>query len=232
MRFYLWLALAALTLVATGAEARPRDDVMSRAFRCAAISDTRQWLDCYYGAAQPARAALGLAPASARQQQLVQSPPPGGAPADRALRDQVMAGSFRCNGVADDRQWLNCYYGAAQPVRAALGLTPAPQAAAGPMPAAPIPAQPGFGIPAKAPPAMETNRVTARMKSYSFNRYHIFTVTLENGQVWHQLSGDTNDAHWTKPASNYVVSITHGFFGSFNLSVKGLAGLYKVRRSQ
>jgi hypothetical protein len=170
MRFYWWLALAALTLAATGAEARPRDDVMSRAFRCAAISDTRQWLDCYYGAAQP--------------------------------------------------------------VRAALGLTPAPQAAARPLPVAPMPAQPGFGIPAKAAPAMESDRVTARMTSYSFNRYGIFTVTLDNGQVWHQLSGDTNDAHWTKPASNYVVSITHGFFGSFNLSVKGLAGLYKVRRSQ
>ncbi len=44
------------------AAARPRDDAMSAAFRCAVIGEARQWLDCYYGAAQPVRAALGMPP--------------------------------------------------------------------------------------------------------------------------------------------------------------------------
>jgi len=41
-------------------------------------------------------------------------------------RDDVRAGSARCDSISDDHTWLNCYYGAAQPVRAELGLPPAP----------------------------------------------------------------------------------------------------------
>lgn len=41
-------------------------------------------------------------------------------------RDQVRAASLRCDSISDQRAWLNCYYGAAQPVRADLGLPPAP----------------------------------------------------------------------------------------------------------
>ena len=42
-------------------------------------------------------------------------------------REDVVNGMTRCAGLADDRQWLECYYGAAQPMRAWLGLPPAPQ---------------------------------------------------------------------------------------------------------
>ncbi len=52
-------------LFAAPAMARPRDDAMSAAFRCGVIGEARQWLDCYYGAAQPVRAALGMPPAPA-----------------------------------------------------------------------------------------------------------------------------------------------------------------------
>lgn len=238
MRLYMWLALALVALAATGAEARPRDDVMSRAFRCAAIGNTHQWLDCYYGAAQPARAALGLPPAPDAQQRLVQSPP-GGTPADVAARDQVIAGAFRCNAMGDDRGWLNCYYGAAQPVRAVLGLAPAPQAAGmaamAPRPAPPpmqAPAAGQFGLPAQhqAPRQGNDDHVVSRMTSYKFDRYDILTVTLENGQVWHQLDGDTNYARLKKPASSYVVEITRGFFGSYNMTVRGISGMYRMKR--
>lgn len=41
-------------------------------------------------------------------------------------RDDVKAAVARCDGISDDHTWLNCYYGAAQPVRAELGLSPAP----------------------------------------------------------------------------------------------------------
>ncbi len=56
----------------------------------------------------------------------------GSAPSLRAQsqanpRQQARARSTRCDSVADDRAWLNCYYGAVQPVRAELGLPPAPQ---------------------------------------------------------------------------------------------------------
>ena len=42
-------------------------------------------------------------------------------------REDVVNGMTRCAGLTDDRQWLDCYYGAAQPMRAWLGLPPAPQ---------------------------------------------------------------------------------------------------------
>ena len=50
---------------------------------------------------------------------------PGLAFAD--AREDVVAGLTRCANLTDDRQWLDCYYGAAQPMRAWLGLSPAPQ---------------------------------------------------------------------------------------------------------
>jgi hypothetical protein len=222
------------------AQARPRDDVMAGAFRCAAIGDSRQWLDCYYGAAQPVRAGLGLAPPSAAQLRLAQSPPPGEA-ADTALRDAVMAGAFGCNSYADDRQWLDCYYAAAQPVRTGLGLSPAPQvrmAVAAPAlpPAQPVAGPPrmvaqDFGLRAPATDK-RVDRVVSRMASYSFDRYGIFTATLANGQVWQQLSGDTNYARWNKPAETYVVNISHGLLGSYKFQVKDSPGMYKVRRER
>src|SRR5436853_3996123 len=43
-------------------------------------------------------------------------------------RDEVMSGAARCAGIADDRTWLDCFYGSAQPMRATLGLPPAPPA--------------------------------------------------------------------------------------------------------
>ena len=46
--------------------------------------------------------------------------------AQAGARDDAKAASARCDGINDDHTWLNCYYGAAQPVRAELGLPPAP----------------------------------------------------------------------------------------------------------
>src|SRR3954470_11862190 len=50
---------------------------------------------------------------------------PGMAWAD--AREDVVGGIARCAHLTDDHQWLDCYYGAAQPMRAWLGLSPAPQ---------------------------------------------------------------------------------------------------------
>src|ERR1700761_9193190 len=83
-----WVGISGLP-----AQARPRDEVMSGAFRCAPIGDSRKWLDCYYGAAQPARAALGMQPAPDAQVRLVSSPVSDGTqPRDVAVRDQVLSG--------------------------------------------------------------------------------------------------------------------------------------------
>ena len=48
-------------------------------------------------------------------------------PAGADTRDDVLAGVARCGVIHDDRVWLDCVYGAQQPMRARLGLTPAPE---------------------------------------------------------------------------------------------------------
>jgi hypothetical protein len=221
-------------LLSAPASARERDEVMIGAYRCAGIASTRIWLDCYYGAAQPVRAALGLAPAPAGQVGLGLSPPAGGERQNQGLRDEVMASAGHCGSLADEHQWLGCYYAAAVPIRALLGLS-VPVVA--PKPAAQIEPKP----PSPSPPSQRHSglaellgvpniSIASRMVSYSFNSYGNFTVTLANGQVWRQLEGDSSTARWHKPASNYLVSITGGVFGSYNFMVKGSPGKFKVRQ--
>jgi hypothetical protein len=244
------LLICALEILSPNAtQARPRDEVMSRAFRCAVIGDSRVWLDCYYGAAQPARAALGLQPAPSRQLNLVLAPPSGNpTPNDVTTRDQVFSNATHCSEFTDERQWLDCYYTAAQPVRAILGLPAGPQAviksasyppnlpqgnnsASGPFDTSQRTSA-NFGLQVKSnTPDRSTDHIDTYMTSYTFDKFGIFTVALANGQVWRQLAGDTNNAHWTKSATSYAVRISHGFLGSYNLKVKGNSDMFKVRRA-
>jgi len=223
---------AVLAVCGLPAQARTRDEVMSSAYRCAEISDSRVWLDCYYGAAQPVRAALGLQPAPAAQVALALSPPVGSGPQATATRDMVLSGASRCGQLNDDRQWLNCYYAAAQPMRALLKLPPAPQSSAnqnGGLASTVQSAAPagGFGL---STASSRTSSVTGRMASYTFDEKGIFTVVLSNGEVWRQLSGDTSFAHWKEPAEKYSVRISRGPLGSYNLEVHDNTGMFKVHR--
>jgi hypothetical protein len=215
-----------LALGSGPAAARPQDEVLSGAFRCAAIGELRTWLDCYYGAAQPERLALGMPPVSAAQARLVAMPPAGTAPGqDMELRDDVVRSALECNRTATGRDWLTCFYAAAEPVRTRLGLSSSARIAA-PRPAPPPASE--FGLNPK--PVKQPASVTAHMADYQFDRNHLFTVTLDNGQVWQQIAGDDRVADWDKPAATYAVAIGHGMFGSYNFRVLKSGGLYKVRR--
>jgi len=165
-------------------------------------------------------------------------------------RDDVTAGIYRCGRIADDRQWLECLYGAAQPMRQRLGLPPAPDSqqilsrlpglATTPVPAqrpAPPPAAalasaapaPGFGLPRE---GAASAREASRIADFKFDRFGIFTATLANGQVWQQNSSDETKAHWRKPPTQqaYNVVISESILGSYNFKVLGMPGTYKVRR--
>jgi hypothetical protein len=224
-------------------QARTQDQVMSRAFGCADIGDARLWLDCYYGAAQPLRVALGLRPASAAQIALAQSPPAGSAPQAADIRESVLSDATRCGELDGDRKWLDCYYAAAQPMRAHLNLPPAPQ------PPQPLQKKGEYVSPQNVPisnqapsntgdsfglsnDSSRSTSVTARMMSFKFNRKGIFTVTLSNGEIWRQLSGDTSFAHWKGDAQQYMVRVNRGLLGSYNLEVRNSPGMYKVHRVQ
>jgi hypothetical protein len=219
-----------LVLLAATAEARPRDDAMARAYGCAAQPVTRLWLDCYYGAAQPVRAALGMPAASAAQVRLSEALSSPGQPADIPLRDAAMTEAARCAGVSEDRLWLDCFYAASNPVRAVLALPPlgGSPASNAPQPAPQRPQRTRSFLPGLF--GQTVIEVRAHMVCYGFDAHSKFTITLDNGQTWRQLEGDSGVADWRGPADRYLVTITNGALGSHNLTAKGTSGMFKVER--
>ena len=167
-------------------------------------------------------------------------------------RQDALAGISRCAALPDDRTFLDCVYGAAQPLRSELGLAPAPAfqtqlvppapgaramlpppvASVAPPPSAPMRA-------ASVPPPQQTNGVfgnlfdngseeTMQMASYRFDGHGIFTVTLSNGQVWRQRASDTAFANWGAKPNSYYATVRARSDGSYSLSVRGDDGLYQV----
>lgn len=242
---HVWLLLVPVCLAAP-AEARPRDDALAGAVRCAVIGDSRQWLDCYYGAAQPVRAALGLAPALAAQVQLAQSPPAGGQAHDEAMRDEVVSAAAACMRLAGDRPWLDCFYAAAVPMRAKLGLkVPQSAVAAAPVPApaprlASAPPAPSGPPPMPRPRGLFSGILNSPkpivrdvpMQSFATDSKGAFTVTLSDGQVWEQSPEDEiyHPARWRREAGEMLVTITPDAMHSYIMTVEGEGKIYKVRR--
>jgi hypothetical protein len=155
-------------------------------------------------------------------------------------RDAVMDGAQRCEGIPDNRVWLDCFYGSAQPMRASLGLAPAPESQTRLVPA------PGIsygGAARRAPPVREksggffsdllgdTKPLADNMPmiAYGFGRDGKFTVTMTDGHVWRQAESDIKIAKWNKPAATYKVDISYGSSPDlFNMRVRG--EMYKVTR--
>lgn len=159
-------------------------------------------------------------------------------------RDEVMAGAARCDGIADNKVWLDCFYGSAQPMRALLNLPPANPAQVRLVP--PPGAEPRrLPVVATAQPHQQPQQsggfwsevigdtnAEARnmaMSKYDFDRSGRLTVTLANGQVWEQMESDLARAKWNKPASSYRVSVSRGVMGTYDLRVRGEGTTYKVK---
>lgn len=175
-------------------------------------------------------------------------------PAYADTRNDVLQGIFRCAAIQDDRTWLDCAYGAAQPMRAKLGLPPAPEfqqrlvppaAGAAPAQQAQPQAVPGSApamalqAPAAPPPGTMPRRkasffqilagsapplVVSVITSVSYDALGQFIVTLENGQAWHQVNTNT---HTEKLKPGMRITITEGALASYNMQVTG-GPTYKV----
>jgi hypothetical protein len=167
-------------------------------------------------------------------------------PAMADPRQDTLAGISRCAGLPDDRTFLDCVYGAAQPLRTELGLPPAPgfqtrlvPPAPGARAAMPPPMAAAPARVASAPPPQKTDGLfgnlfdngseeTLRMASYNFNPRGLFTVTLSNGQVWRQRANDTAFATWGAKPGDYYATVRAQTTGGYSLSVRGDDGLYQV----
>jgi hypothetical protein len=89
---------------------------------------------------------------------------------------------------------------------------------------APAPAQPG-----EPPKAEEVESISAGVTEYSFTLGGSFIVFLDNGQIWRQVEGDTDQAHFHKVATDNKVTISRGAFG-YNLLINDSVHIYEVRR--
>ena len=166
------------------------------------------------------------------------------AAAQADTRDDVLAAAARCGVIRDDRVWLDCVYGAQQPMRAKLGLTPAPEAQQrlvpalnaapppaplhprGPTPAARQHKKPGFfeSILASTP-----DSAAIRMTSYRYEKGG-FVVELENGQEWRQTDIEGGTSNWDREASSYRVLISDGAFGAHTLRTTDGPRSFRVQR--
>jgi hypothetical protein len=213
-------AVIGLAASALPAAADTRDLVLERSSRCYALTDTRQYLECLYGAMQPLRSELGLPPApqansfaalfarpAAQAAYVPPAAPVAAAPARPLLVPQQQP--RHDPGLASDV------------FSTVLGMKTTRVA----------PEQ--FGLRNARASANGVDHITARLAEYDFDRRTgLFTVTLDNGQVWQQQKGDDYNPSWKKPAASYVATISYGAMGTYNLSVAGERQRYKVQRTR
>jgi hypothetical protein len=177
------------------------------------------------------------------------------AASDQDLSSQILA----CSAEPDGAAQLACYNQIAARLRAAQtpapatapSTPPAAEAATEPIAPAPPPQQPtttaqsappvqtatqsppadfgGDTVPFHHDAAEPPDSMTAHVVSFSYNFYHRFTVSLDNGQVWRQKDEDNAIA---KLAKNQTVTITRGFLDAFHLKIEGEYGNFEVRRIQ
>jgi hypothetical protein len=163
-------------------------------------------------------------------------------------RDEVYARLQRCRVIQDDRAWLDCTYGAQQPMRAKLGLQPAPdfQQRLVPMPssvntalASPAPA---YNTPVAPRTAVVPHRdasflqvltgsapaiAASPLASVQYDANGAFIVTLQNGQSWHQVNTESSDKVRFKIGAQ--VTVKPAALGSYNLQASGNPHVYKVK---
>jgi hypothetical protein len=170
--------------------------------------------------------------------------------------EDLVAGMAKCAAVADNTVRLACYDALAPQLKAAqtpvappaaeaaenrpwydpgriFGTSPSQQTkpeqfgAENLAPPPPPPPKPGEAPPPPEPEALDS--ITAKVTDYALNPYGRFVVFLDNGQVWRQLEGDTDRAHFRKNGGETVV-ISRGMLGSYNLVVNDAGPAFKVHR--
>jgi hypothetical protein len=164
-------------------------------------------------------------------------------PALADTREDVKAAMQRCDALADDRAWLDCTYGAEQSMRAKLGLAPAPeyqQRLVPPVGAMASPAMPYTDVGTRKAAPLPRRKASffqiltgsapplavSPLASFRYDSQGAFLVTLQNGQVWHQLDPDFSTKPQLKVGAKVI--ITPGALGSYNLKAGEDGHVYKV----
>ena len=168
------------------------------------------------------------------------------------VRDDVLETMGRCASMADDRARLACYDAAAPRLRSALATPPATidheptkeeqqswfgfnigDLFGGGSSAPTTPEQFGKERTPQAQAAREREEIdsiTAGVTDVAFNPFGQFVVFLDNGQVWKQLQGESERAHFPGNPKSNKVTISRGAIGSYNLAINDSDKIFKVTR--
>jgi hypothetical protein len=196
----------AVLLAAPAALADPRDDALSAVLHCSGMSDKAQRLVCYDSAVVRVPGALKAPPApiNTAPPQLASAPAAPPPVVHRQRSSGFIASLFGPDGPNRAPQTTPAQFGSES-------------IANGGKQAYPIPMD-GDTIDA----------ITARLVSYDVGGGYM-TATLDNGQVWHQVSGDPV-GHLSRPAASYVVTIERGGAGAYDMKLSHFARTLAVRR--
>ena len=164
-----------------------------------------------------------------------------GAGATAAMAQDSLPGQLTaCVAIPGVMQRLACYDRVAHSVSPAIAPRSAPAqkpiARAAPSAvyvAPPLAAAAPAGLGSERLPqtaaAQRNQELIAAVTSVSYDPRGRFTVTLDNGQVWRQLEGDTAVLQSTRIST---VRISRGSLGSYDLNVIGRNASYRVLRLQ
>jgi hypothetical protein len=76
----------------------------------------------------------------------------------------------------------------------------------------------------------EINSITAVVTDYSFGPFGKFIVFLDNGQIWRQAEGETDQARFLRNPQDNKIAISRGAFGSYSMQINSSNKVFKVVR--
>jgi hypothetical protein len=78
-------------------------------------------------------------------------------------------------------------------------------------------------------PTQGPDRLTAEIVDFQKGPDGRFTISLNNGEVWAQVAGDTTSAQY-HPGRTHSVTISRGMLGSYDLRFNDRNASFKVHR--
>ena len=206
-----------LFLLPAAALADPRDDALSSVLRCSSMNDKGQRLACYDSAAVRASGAL-RAPSVTPAPMMAPVPAPVTAPVTTISSASDVPPPVRHRRQGEG--FFDKLFGPGGPKR-----TPQKTVAE-------------FGSESIAnggthayPQPMDDDAIdaiSARLANYDLNSGFL-VVTLDNGQVWRQVSGEPV-GHLQYAAASYVATVSRGGSGAYVLKLNRVGRTFLVRR--
>ena len=196
-------------LPAASAAADPRDDALTALLRCSGTSDKAQRLACYDSAVVRVPGAL-RAP--------VAPPPPAPVAAAPVVTPMTASVTPPVRRHRND-SFLDRLFGS--------GPNRAPQTSVAEFGSESI-ANGGSRAYPQPMDADTIDEISARLVSYDLSGGPL-VVTLDNGQVWRQVSGEPV-GHLQRPAPSYTVTVSRGSSGAYAMKLSHFGRTLMVRR--